>query len=228
MQQDLNKHQVSWLKRICNSPANADRPEFRKIYHLTLDGVVHTFAVSRHYFVCIAGQTDGSEISPANISDKISDLLRDRRPGIIVKVRALRGWAGSPDWDNKHLGCTVCTGEPVLECNYCGHGLTMRACGHCGQTHPCSCKECDGKGNLLCEKIQCLGWINSIILSRQLVAQAISGITVGEVTITDGAMSDPVYFDKDGVRAIVMPINQDQVTEEEIKAADRFQFGRKK
>jgi len=225
---DLNSRQVSWLKKICASPANADRPEFKKIYHLTLGGQVYTCAVGGYYFVCIAGQTDLSEVAPGNISDKISSILHEKRRGTVVKLRALRSWAGPPDWNNEHLGCSVCNGEPSLECNYCDHGVTMRACDHCGQTHACACKECDGKGTLRCEKIQRLGWLNSIMLSRQLVAQAIYGITVGDVTIMDGSMSDPVYFDKDGIRAVVMPINQEQVTEDEIKAADRFQFGRKK
>lgn len=225
---NLNDRQLSWLKKIANSSSNKDRPEYRKIYKLTLKGVEHTFATSKSYLVCMVGHTDLSENAPTNIARKISDILQDKRIGTTVKTRVLKSWAGPPDWDDKHLGCAICLGKPNTGCNYCESGVTKRACSHCGETHSCACKECDGKGNLRCEKIRQLGWLNSVMLSRQLVAQALYGITTGNITILDAAKEEPVYFDKGDIRAVVMPLNQDQVTEEEIKMADRFQFGKQR
>jgi len=225
--QVISKRHLAWLKKIAASLANADRPAFKKIYHIEVDGQIYTLAAGGYYFVCILGKAAGSEEVPSDMADKIAAILRDKRIGAVVKVRTLRGWAGPADWDNKHLGCSNCNGEPTIECNYCQNGVRTIACHHCAQTHACPCGECDGKGNLQCKKIQSHGWLNSIMLSRQLVAQAIDGITAGEITIMDGAKTDPVYFDKDNIRAVVMPINQELVTEDEIKSADRFQFGRR-
>ncbi len=223
----ISDRHLRWLKKIAASPANADRPAFKKIYHVEVDGKTYTLAAGGFYFVCILGKAEGSEEAPEDMSGRISAILRDKRIGAVVKVRALRSWAGPPDWDNKHLGCSTCNGEPSFECNYCEHGVRSIACPHCAQTHACPCGECDGKGNVQCEKIQSQGWLNSIMLPRQLVAQAIHGITAGDITIKDATKTDPVYFDRDDIRAVVMPINQEAVTEDEIKTADRFQFGRR-
>ena len=223
----ISNRQVAWLKKIATSPANKDRPELQKIYHFTLDGMHYTFAVAAYYFVCVEGKMKGTIIAPATMTDKISDYLSDTRRGTAIMVRSLRSWAGPPDWDNKHHGCIECNGSPGVECNYCDHGVTMRACDHCGQTHPCGCKQCDGKGTLRCTRIQRQGWINSVMVSRQMISQAINGITVGDIIVADGSKTEAVYFSSGNIRSFVMPINQDQVTEDEIKGADRFQFGRK-
>ena len=224
---NLSNRHISWLKKISGSSSNKDWPEHRKIYRLTLRGVEYTFATSMHHSVCIAGHMDLSEEAPQNIAAWFVKILTDERPGTTITTRVLRSWAGPPDWDDKHLGCAVCGGKPSIICNYCDKGVTRRACSYCGEIHPCACKECDGRGNLRCEKIRQLGWLNSIMLSRQLVAQAISGITTGNITIMDATKDAPVYFDKGDIRSVVMPLNQDQVTEEEIMMADRFQFGRR-
>ncbi len=224
---NLNDRQVSWLKKIATSSSNRDRPEYRKIYHFKLKDVEHIFATSPSYLVCIVGHIDLSVKAPANIAAKLSDILQDKRTGTTVTTRALRSWAGPPDWEDKHLGCSICHGKPTSECAYCEKGVKRRACSYCGEIHPCGCKECDGKGNLRCEKIRQIGWLNNIMLSRQLVAQAIHGITTGNITIMDAAKDDAVYFVKGDTRAIVMPLDQEQVTEEEIKTADRFQFGKR-
>ncbi len=225
---NLNDRQLSWLKKMANSSSNKDRPEYGKIYNLKTKGIEHTFATSKYHLVCMVGHTDLSEDAPTNIARQISDILQDKRIGTTVKARSLKSWAGPPDWDDKHFACAICHGKPNTECNYCERGVTKRACSYCGETHACACKECDGGGDLRCEKIRQLGWLNNIMLSRQLVAQALYGITMGDVTIMDAAKDDPVYFDKGDIRAVVMPLNQDQVTEEEIKLADRFRFGKQK
>ena len=225
--ENLTDRQASWLTKIIDSPGNSDRPAYRKIYQLMVNGTEYTFATSKHYLVAMAGHSDLSEIPPANIAVKVLDYLRDKRTGFTVTARVLRTWAGPPDWDNKHLGCSICNGRPISECSYCSKGKMKRACHYCGETHACRCKECDGRGSLRCAKIRQMGWLNNIMLSRQAVAQSIYGITTGNITILDTARDAAVYFDAANLRAVVIPLNQDQVTEEEIKTADRLQFGKR-
>lgn len=180
-------------------------PLFASPFGIEVDGKRFDCATDGRTLVAVVDGT--SPLAPADKIDPGIPKLLTSSPGLFrLDVRLARVWAGTAQWSGKRA-CSNCHGSKRCtpsRCEDCGADLSDNMRDH-------QCGACAGSGSETYTPEVRLGAVRSrglvVCIDLNRVAQVLTLVGDAEpVTVRIGGELDPVIFDGDGWRAVIMPI----------------------